>query len=147
MTFEKSLESLLNITKGCRPDMHEPDEQGLTAIVTGLHLDNAFGNQRTLMRESPEAEEIIVTLRRTGEDGAAGWYNQIQINLATLIALARKAAFHPTYTAQDMKQARKEGFEEGFERGGGDWPELGKNSPPSLPEAPEPSTAIKGSGN
>ena len=126
MTFEKSLADLLAITKGCRYDMHEPDEQGLTAIVTGLHLDNSFGNQRTLVKESPEAEEIIVTLRRTGEEGDAGWYSQTQINRATLIALARKAAFHPTYTAQDMKQARKEGFEEGFERGGGDWSELDK---------------------
>ncbi len=119
---QKSLENLLDITRGCRPDMHEPDEQGLTAIVTGLHLDNAFSNQRQLVRESPEAEEIIVTLRRD-QDGA-GWYTQIQINLATLIALARRAAFAPTYTAQDMKKARKEGFEEGFERGGGDWSEL-----------------------
>jgi hypothetical protein len=103
--------------------MHEPDEQGLTAIVTGLKLDNADGNQRTLIRETPEAEEIMVTLRRD-QDGE-GWYSQIQINLATLIALARRAAFAPTYTAEDMKKARKEGFEDGFERGGGDWSELG----------------------
>ena len=101
---QKSLENLLDITRGCRPDMHEPDEQGLTAIVTGLHLDNAFSNQRQLVRESPEAEEIIVTLRRD-QDGA-GWYTQIQINLATLIALARRAAFAPTYTAEDMKNIR-----------------------------------------
>lgn len=119
MTFEKSLESLLDITRGCRPDMHEPDEQGLTAIVTGLSLDNAFGNQRMLVRETPEAEEIVVTLRRD-QDGA-GWYSQIQINLATLIALARKAAFAPTYTAENMKQARLEGFEDGFEEGSERW--------------------------
>ncbi len=126
--MKRSLDRLLIITKGCRPDMHEPDEQGLTAIVTGLNLDNAFGNQRTLVRETPDAEEIIVTLRRTGDDDTAGWYTQIQINLATLIALARKAAFHPTYSAEDMRNARREGFEDGFEkgfeRGGGDWSKL-----------------------
>ncbi len=126
---EKSLENLLDITRGCRPDMHEPDEQGLTAIVTGLNLDNAFGNQRTLVRESPEAEEIVVTLRRD-QDGE-GWYSQIQINLATLIALARRAAFHPTYSAEDVRKAREEGFEEGFERGGGDWSELENVSVPN----------------
>lgn len=74
--------------------MHEPDEQGLTAIVTGLHLDNAFANERTLVRETPEAEEIIITLRRD-QDGE-GWYSQIQINLATLIALARLAVLSPS---------------------------------------------------
>ncbi len=117
MTIAKSLENLLDITRGCRPDMHEPDEQGLTAIVTGLHLDNADGNQRILVRETPEAEEIIVTLRRD-QDGQ-GWYSQIQINLATLIALARRAAFHPTYSAEQVRKAREEGFEEGFVAGGG----------------------------
>lgn len=121
--MKQALEKLLQITDGCRPDMHEPDEQGLSAIVTGLDLDNAFGDYRQLVRETPEAEEIVVTLRRD-QDGE-GWYTQIQINLATLIALARRAAFHPTYSAEQVRKARKEGFEDGFERGGGDWSELG----------------------
>ncbi len=127
MTIEKSLENLLDITRGLPSDLHEPDEQGLTAIVTGLKLDNAGGNQRELVRETPDAEEIMVTLRRDIDGG--GWYSQIQINLATLIALARRAAFHPTYSAEQMKNARREGFddgyEKGFERGGGDVSELG----------------------
>ncbi len=113
--------------------MHEPDEQGLTAMVTGLHLDNADGNARQLYQSNPEAEEIIVTLRRTWDEH--GTYSQIQINLATLISLARRAAFHPTYTAEQVKVARLEGFEQGFEqgfeRGGGDWSELGNLSVPN----------------
>ena len=73
MTFEKSLEDLLVITKGCRYDMHEPDEQGLTAIVTGLHPNNALGHQRQLVKPSPDAEEISGTLRRHGGCVDAGW--------------------------------------------------------------------------
>jgi len=123
--FKKSFDNLLEITNGCRSDMHEPDEQGLTAIVTGLKLDNTDGNQRQIYRTNPEAEEIIITLRRIWDE--EGTYSQVEINLATLIALARRATFAPTYTDEDMKQARKEGFEQGFERGGGDWSKFEEN--------------------
>jgi hypothetical protein len=87
--MKKSLENLLDITRGVRRDMHEPDEQGITAMVTGLKLDNTDGDARQLYQSNPESEEIVVTLRRTWDEH--GTYSQIQINLATLIALARLA--------------------------------------------------------
>lgn len=73
-------ERLLEVTHNCRPDMHEPDEQGITAVVTGFQLDNAMG-------ESPYDNygEFTVGLKRGEADRE--WFN-----LATLIALARVGA-------------------------------------------------------
>ena len=75
-------ERLLAITKGCRHDMHEPDEQGLSARIVGDELDNAFGEQETAHLGF---QEIVAILTREG----AG---EERFNLATLIALARVGA-------------------------------------------------------
>lgn len=84
--MKKDLKELLEFTEGCREDMHEPDEQDLSAMVIGDHLDNAFGNQLGLMYK-PEcdlvSQEFVVVLKRN---------SKVKVfNLATLIALARKA--------------------------------------------------------
>jgi len=63
-------------TKECRDDMHEPDEQDVSAKVVGKYLDNAGG-------ESGEFNEINVILKKGKEI--------FKINLATLIAIARLA--------------------------------------------------------
>lgn len=76
----KDLDRLLNITENCRDDMHEPDEQGVTASVIGDHLDNAYGTQITVENGF---QEYIVILKRDGK--------QELFNLANLIALARDA--------------------------------------------------------
>ena len=72
------LARLLAITKGCRDDMHEPDEQDLYAKFLGQTLDNAFGDDPTTNHG-----ELTIGLNR---DGKEEWFN-----LANLIALARKA--------------------------------------------------------
>ncbi len=67
---------LLDITANCRGDMHEPDEQGLSALVSGYILDNAFGSD-------PHQNNAEYTI---------GLYNDERMewfNLATLIAYAR----------------------------------------------------------
>lgn len=76
------IQRLTEITAGCRDDMHEPDEQGLSAVVQGDHLDNAFGNS------PPERNcgEFTVGLTR---NGVTEWFN-----LANLIALARFVSPH-----------------------------------------------------
>lgn len=79
----KDIERLLAITEGCREDMHEPDEQGLTASCIGDRLDNAFGES---IREDAILrgyQEFIVVLRRGGKTES--------FNLATLIALAKRS--------------------------------------------------------
>lgn len=73
------LEDLRAVTHDCRDDMHEPDEQGLSARIVGNHLDNAFGND-------PDSGEFVVIISR--DDGGS----EALFNLADLIALARKAA-------------------------------------------------------
>lgn len=78
------LKRLINFTKGCRDDMHEPDEQGLKARVVGDHLDNAFGDQVRADAIVQGFQEYVVILERNGETEP--------FNLATLIALARKAS-------------------------------------------------------
>ena len=77
------LSLLLSITEGCRPDMHEPDEQGLSARVVGTILDNAFGDHIFEDLPGRDYQEIVIVLERDGRVE--------KFNLASLIALARKA--------------------------------------------------------
>lgn len=76
--FTKFHKRLVNVTRKCRPNMHEPDEQEVRAIVVGTHLDNAFGDNPT------RADELTVGITNT--HGGMEWFN-----LASLIALARIA--------------------------------------------------------
>lgn len=69
---------LRQATVNCRPDMHEPENQGVAAVVTGYHLDNAMGSD-------PHRNIGEFTVGITDSDGASyEWFN-----LADLIALAR----------------------------------------------------------
>ena len=64
---------------GVRHDWHEPDCQGVTAVITGTHLDNAMGeNQDSLPAIN---QEFVVHLKSEGSVIH-------KINLATLLALA-----------------------------------------------------------
>lgn len=78
--MKETLERLQQITEGCREDMHEPDEQGLSAEVHGNQLDNAFP-------AASVSHEFRVKLTRGHENE----FDTEYFNLATLIALARKA--------------------------------------------------------
>ena len=81
-TMSRELKNLIRFTKTCREDMHEPDENGISATVIGDHLDNAFGT--AIFAEGRHYQEFVVTLRN-------GKGETLEINLASLIALARKA--------------------------------------------------------
>lgn len=85
-TYLKSLgQELLLATSGCRDDMHEPDEQGVSARVIGNQLDNAFGED---IREGAVLngyQELVVIINRDVDAPRL-------FNLATLIALARVGA-------------------------------------------------------
>lgn len=74
-------EQLLAATRGCRPDMHEPDEQGLSAKVTGKAFDNAG---------FPERELTLRLTRDVDDGGVAGTVTSL--NLASVVALARLGA-------------------------------------------------------
>ena len=78
-TIKAEVDRLRDITSDCRPDMHEPDEQGISAVVFGNHLDNAMGNDPTRNHG-----EFLVGITRDGCQ--TEWFN-----LATLIAMARAA--------------------------------------------------------
>ena len=85
------LERLRQVTDTCRDDMHEPDEQELSAKVYGDHLDNAMGDSLYVPGSQGDQlpwVEYVVCLTREKSDGTieTEWFN-----LATLIALARKA--------------------------------------------------------
>jgi hypothetical protein len=72
---------LLRITADCRDDMHEPDEQGLRASVRGRVFDNAgFDTEK----------HVVLTRKEPGDPLVP--YEEVAINLATLIALARVGA-------------------------------------------------------
>lgn len=80
---------LRDITEGCRPDMHEPDEQELTARVVGSHLDNAMGDRVEPELVEEGAQEFVVILER-GDEGSGDAARSESFNLASLIALARR---------------------------------------------------------
>lgn len=82
--FEEFAARMLEITEGCRPDMHEPDEQDVDAVVTGFKLDNAMGDD-----PYHNVGEYTVGLGKWegGELVGVRWFN-----LASLIALARIGA-------------------------------------------------------
>jgi hypothetical protein len=82
---KKDLERLLDITEGCRPDMHEPDEQELTARVVGWKFDNASGEDINVQAIDQGWQELVVILKRYVD----GDVKIAHFNLATLIALAR----------------------------------------------------------
>lgn len=80
---------LRDVTEGCLEDMHEPDEQGIRAHIVGTHLDNAFGEHIDERLINTGSQEYVVIIERCPEQG----HQMIErFNLATLIALARKAA-------------------------------------------------------
>ncbi len=88
--LKMELERLHDITRGCRDDMHEPDEQDLTARVIGTKFDNAFGVGISLELLENGSQEIVVILEKVESDNF-GIERFERFNLATLIALARKA--------------------------------------------------------
>lgn len=73
---------------GVRPDWHEPDEQGLEAIVFGEEFDNAgfWGRsfRESILSRHPKhrlSEEMNIMLVKDGKPIA-------EINLASLFAMA-----------------------------------------------------------
>ena len=87
MTRLSELQALLRyITRDCRPDMHEPDEQGVRAHVIGDHIDNAMGSSIIPELLEKRAHELVVIIQRDDYDPPL-----YRFNLADLIAMARKA--------------------------------------------------------
>lgn len=84
LIMQNTLADLKKFTADCRPDMHEPDEQGLSASVVGTRLDNAFGTMIEGSCLDGNFQESVVILHKA--DGTSR-----RFNLATLIALARAA--------------------------------------------------------
>lgn len=100
MTFNTRLldvaTRLRGITDGCRPDMHEPDEQELKAHVIGTHLDNAMGARIIPELLERGYHEIVVVLERPMMVEKQVKFVRECFSLADLIALARLATRHDT---------------------------------------------------
>ena len=77
---------LRKITENCRPDMHEPDEQGIECRVVGDKLDNAMGEDIRGGAIENGYQEIIIILKRDDSN----FVGVEKFNLADLIALARR---------------------------------------------------------
>ena len=75
--------NLRKFTADCREDMHEPDEQNISASVVGTKLDNAFGAHISVSAIVGGYQEFVVILHAPEKS--------LEINLADLIALARLA--------------------------------------------------------
>ena len=83
--FYSILKRLQIATSECRPDMHEPDEQGISARILGYKLDNARGDNISGVALQEGWQEFVVVI----SDEALG--QDYLFNLADLIALARRA--------------------------------------------------------
>ena len=81
--MEKLRDRLCAFLQECRGDMHEPDEQGISAVVVGDHLDNAYGTHISEAHIVGGFQEYVVILKNTNRE-------VLKINLADLIALARQ---------------------------------------------------------
>lgn len=79
----KILDRLKTVTRGCAPDMHEPDQQFAAVVVSGYHLDNAMGDEPAT--NCGEFTVGFVTEDRH-RNRSCEWFN-----LADLVALARCA--------------------------------------------------------
>lgn len=96
--LKDKLDALKNFTDGCREDMRltfRTDGNDVSAHVIGDHLDNAFGESINGDQLEKGYHEYVVVLHK-GMDN-------MKINLATLIALARKA---------DLKDEKEESWTE-----------------------------------
>lgn len=72
---------------GVRPDWHEPDEQGVSAIVSGHSFDNAgFWGQAGTGTLPSWAQEMWVTI--TVKSEGVEPYGVAEVNLAELFAWA-----------------------------------------------------------
>lgn len=81
--MDSTLKRLLSITADCDDNMHEPDEQDVSAQVVGHVLNDLFGYNISTTAIMEETQELVVVMMRG---------RRIEVfNLATLIALARKA--------------------------------------------------------
>ena len=81
MILESKKEELQQFaqTYGLRDDWHEPDEQGVTAFVTGIKLDNAFCEDQSGL--PAHFQELVVHLFVNDS-------HKMSINLASLLAIA-----------------------------------------------------------
>lgn len=102
--MKETLEKLLQITEGCRENMHEPDEQGLSAVVFGSRFDNAFPTEGEIAGEfvnvHPDSELKVKLIRERGDEVESSFFN-----LADLIALARKAQLDTAEKNRDLLEA------------------------------------------
>ena len=94
------LEKLLQITEGCRENMHEPDEQGLSAKVFGSRLDNAFPTKGKFVNVHQDGELKVKLIREYDDEVESSYFN-----LADLIALARKAQLDTAEKNRDLLDA------------------------------------------
>lgn len=78
--IEEDHARLVKWTEKCRPDMHEPDNVGISAVMCGYILDNAFGGSDGQNNRG----EMMLGLRHEDNDHIE-WFN-----LANLIAMARR---------------------------------------------------------
>lgn len=77
--IKKNLQEFV-LENGVGPDFHEPDNYEVSAIITGNHLDNAFGSDQEGLPE--EVQEFVVHLKSEFSGDV------VSVNLADLLAIA-----------------------------------------------------------
>ncbi len=81
--------ALAEVTVGCRLDMHEPDNEGVTARVVGEQLDNALGASIGAEAILAGYQELVVVITQAQDEHPPVVR---ALNLADILALARIGA-------------------------------------------------------
>ena len=84
--FSDDLKRLREFTAACRPDMHEPDEQGITAVFGPSQRRSGLGIYAVSLDNACTGEDGDLGFWLKSEEGQSEWFN-----LADIIALARRA--------------------------------------------------------
>lgn len=83
------IKRLRAVTVGSSEDMHEPDDQGVTAHVVGNHLDNENGSRIIDDAVIGGWQEFVVVVRQERENLMYDRIRVEQFNLADLLAIVR----------------------------------------------------------
>lgn len=99
-TMKQDLKRLTQFTSDCNEEMYEPGNAGISARVVGDVLGNILGEEIASDLIEEGTQEFVVILENKGGGSE-------KFNLATLIALARKADLEKVSIDKETKLAEK----------------------------------------
>lgn len=95
------IKRLRAVTVGCSPDMHEPDEQEVSARVVGYRLDNACGSSIELHKIIEGYQEYVIIVEAGRHEPYPAVHSEA-FNLADLLAIVRNVDIEPSRCVETL---------------------------------------------